>query len=132
MSQSDLSPSSRPAGAGAGSFEPFEADPEVKAHVYQQLTDLEKFSISASSMVVLMRKTPASKSGRSTFAVDLVVSFGASRLESSGRAHNVFEAVNRAKFEMEQQLQEVQNALISSQDREIAIQSLLYGTGRIH
>src|SRR4051812_7074533 len=106
---------------------PFDASLEVKAHVYQQLTHLEKYSVPPSAMVVLMRKSTPTSKGNSTYLVDLVVSLGESRLESSGRARNVFEAVKRAKVDMEAQLSAVQNSLVSSKQREIEIQALLDG-----
>jgi ribosomal subunit interface protein len=108
---------------------PFEAGADLKAHVYQQLTDLEKYSVPATSMMVVMRKSVPTKKGNSVYAVNLVVNVGDTTLEAQGRARNVFAAVSRAKDEMEAQLNAVQNSLVNSKQRDLQIRVLMQGSG---
>jgi ribosome-associated translation inhibitor RaiA len=105
-----------------------ENDREFKAHIYQQLVDLQPFLAPDSQVAVLVQP---SEEKESEYNLTLVTTLGDYRLEAEGDAEDVYEAFGIAKQKMLQQLDEWLNAVDNS-ERDEQIQSYLNGEHQLH
>lgn len=121
----------------APSLDPVKAienDREFKAHVYQQLIDLQPFLSPESEISVLVQieqneKEPAQNPEH---VLTLVATLGDYRLEIEGRHADLYHALGIAKRKMVEQLEEIYSAAIDSDDRDEEIQGLLSGANTLH
>lgn len=129
-----------------------ENDPEFKAHVYQQLVELQPF-LSPESQVAVVVKVGSETEEDFTdtddestsiapdedqhevdedFALTLVATLGEYRLEAEGRNADLYEALGIAKRKMLQQLDEVYSSAIDSDERGTEIDALMRGELTLH
>ena len=119
-----------------------ENDREFKAHIYQQLVELQPFLQTDSQISVLVQleanraetnqESVLESEGEPTVVLCLVATMGDLRLESEGRNNDIYEAFHLAKLGMIQELEDYHDSSVDSLDRESKIQSLLSGANTIH
>jgi ribosome-associated translation inhibitor RaiA len=109
-----------------------ESDREFKAHVYQQLVELQPFLSPESEVSVLVQLEQDEDTEETDYVLTLVATLGEYRLECEGRGSDLYCSLGIAKRKMVEQLEEVYNAAIDSADREEEIQSLLSGSSTLH
>jgi ribosome-associated translation inhibitor RaiA len=110
-----------------------ENDREFKAHIYQQLVDLQPFLEPESQISVLVQieQDETSETG-TTIALTLVASIEDYKIEAEGRSADMYEAFGFAKQGMMVELEEHHNASIDTNARNAEIQTLLAGGFTIH
>jgi ribosome-associated translation inhibitor RaiA len=108
---------------------PLEDDREFKAHIYQQLVDLQPFLAPDSQVAVLVQP---SEENAEDFTLTLVTNLGEYRIEAEGDAPDVYDAFDIAKERMLEQLEEAMNSAIDPAEREAEIQSYLDGSHLLH
>jgi hypothetical protein len=131
---------SHPTTGGAGAnkvaaqapLQSIESDREFKAHIYQQLVDLQPFLSPDSQIAVLVQQDDEEEQEDKGIGLTLVATFGDYRLEAEGRDENAYKAFGIAKQKMLDQIDEYCNAAIDSSDRDEEIQNLMSGAGTIH
>lgn len=109
-----------------------ENDREFKAHIYQQLIDLQPFLSPDSQVAVLVQQEQDDVDEHPVYALTLAASFGDYRLESEGRDADLYEAFSIAKRKMLQQLEEWYNAAVDTSERDAQINSLIEGGQTLH
>jgi len=127
-----------------------EADRELKAFIYQQLTELQPYLIADSQMAVTVQQVahvpayeldqqegPEIPDENALKVGSYVVKFVTTledehNLVAEGSSLNVYEAFESAKLAMMQQLTELQNALIDQAEREEEVESYLNGSRNLH
>lgn len=117
--------------------EAIQNDREFKAHVYQQLVDLQPFLSPDSQVAVIVNigqddDDEFSEDMESDYALTLIATLGEYRLEAQGRNSDLYEALGIAKRKMLQQLDEVFNSAIDSNERNSEIDDLMQGKLTIH
>ena len=120
----------------------FENDKEFKAHIYQQLVDLQPYLGPESHVAVIVQPILESHNESTTaddfsealsmYSLVLVATFGDYRVEAEGRAESLYVALGEAKRRMLQQLDELYNSAVDSLEREEQINSLLDNRMTIH
>jgi ribosome-associated translation inhibitor RaiA len=111
-------------------------DREFKAHVYQQLVDLQPFLSPESQVTVVVKVAADEKDSRTgldeDYQLTLVANLGDHRLETEGRNADLYEALGIAKRKMLQQLDDVYGSVIDANERSSEIDALLKGELTIH
>ncbi|OQW50432.1 MAG: hypothetical protein A4S09_01165 [Proteobacteria bacterium SG_bin7] len=109
--------------------ETFASDPEVKAHIYQQLTEFEPYLLPGSHIAVLIKDRKAVSSNKTGKKAGVVVTFSLSaeggQIHGKGAAADVYEAAKIAKNDILKQFDSIQNQLVSTQDREVEINEIM-------
>lgn len=105
-----------------------ENDREFKAHIYQQLVDLQPFLAPDSQVAVLVQP---SEENEAEYNLTLVTTLGEYRLEAEGDAEDVYEAFGIAKDRMLAQLDEWLNSTDTS-ERDEQIQTFIDGGHQLH
>jgi ribosome-associated translation inhibitor RaiA len=100
--------------------ETFTSDPEVKAHIYQQLTEFEPYLLPGSHIAVLIRDTKKQPGVVVTFSL----SAEGGQIHGKGKGADVYEAAKMAKEDILSQFDSIQNQLVSAQDREVEISQI--------
>jgi ribosome-associated translation inhibitor RaiA len=112
-----------------------ENDREFKAHIYQQLVDLQPYLEPESQISVLVQieqdLDEVTESG-TTIALTLVASIQDYKIEAEGRSADMYEAFGFAKQGMLVELEEFHNASVDTNARNAEIQTLLTGGYTIH
>lgn len=115
-----------------------EQDPEVKSFIYQQIVDLEPF-VTEKTVVAFVAKDAKKlasrfeQEGMSMPAKDLkklhriaiVLREDGTQIEAEAYDFDIFQAITKAKEAMVTQLVQIQENVISQQDRIAAINQLL-------
>lgn len=104
-----------------------ENDREFKAHIYQQLVELQPYLTSDSQVAVMVQQEESDE-----FTLTLVTTWGEYRLESEGTDEDVYSAFGIAKRRMIEQLDEWYNAAVDTSERDAQIQGYLDGSATIH
>ena len=121
--------------------EELENDREFKAHVYQQLADLQPMLAPGCEISVLLSKEAEPKEGSKTHgehdaanevALTLVATFGDYRLEVEGRDENAYAAFGIAKRKIVDQLDAFYSTTIDSEERDAEIRGLMSGAFTLH
>ncbi len=130
-----------PAALSENAVEAIQNDREFKAHVYQQLVDLQPFLSPDSQVAVIVNigqdddadeDEIIDESSEPNYALTLIATLGDYRLEAKGRNPDIYEALGIAKRKMLQQLDEVYNSAIDSNERISEIDDLMQGKLTIH
>lgn len=104
--------------------ETFASDPEVKAHIYQQLTEFEPYLLPGSHIAVLIKdRNETAKKNRVVVTFSLSAEGG--QIHGKGAAADVYEAAKIAKNDILKQFDSIQNQLVSAQDREVEINEIM-------
>lgn len=118
--------------------------PEVKSYIYQTLAEFEPFT-TAQTTVAVIAKDPLRlitrlenegvefdrKKLKTMFRISITLMEDGSKLEEEGLHENIFEAIKMAKDKLLKQLNEIQDQIISNQERKIQIDSAV-GGGHVH
>lgn len=121
-----------------------EADPEVKAHIYQQLHEFAPFITPETVITVVMKDpmklmshfidngidmTPAEL--RKMQRVTITLTEDGTTIEADGVSEDTFEAITIAKETLIEKLIHIQNSVITSQERAEQINTALL-VGQLH
>lgn len=111
-----------------------ENDREFKAHIYQQLAELQPFLSEEAqiSVAIQVEKDANLPDSKTECALRLVATLGDFRLEAEGRDADHYTALDIAKRKMFGQLTAVHGASIDSRERNAQIQALARGELTIH
>jgi len=105
-----------------------ETDREFKAHIYQQLVELQPYLNSDAQMAVLVQQDNSDQE----YVLTLVTTVGEYRIESESKNADLYEAFGGAKRKMVQQLDEWFSVAVDTNERDEQIQSLLAGGHLLH
>lgn len=125
-------------------FDMLNVGPEVKSYIYQILAEFEPFT-TAQTTVAVIAKDPLRlitrlenegiefdrKKLRNMYRISITLMEDGSKLEEEGLHESIFEAIKMAKDKLLKQLTEIQDQIVSSQDRKIQIDSAV-GGGHVH
>lgn len=111
-----------------------ENDRELKAHIYQQLVDLQPYLSPEAQIAVLLHQEDEEwgSEDEREHTLTLVATLGEFRLESEGRNADIYEAFAIAKRKMVEQLDEWHSNVVDSSERDAQIQSVIEGRHMIH
>ncbi len=115
-----------------------EQDPEVKSFIYQQIVDLEPF-VTEKTIITFIAKDPKKLASRfeqegikmkprelkKLHRVAIVLSEDGTQIEAEAYDKDIFNAIAKAKEAMVAQLVQIQESVISQQERIAAINQLL-------
>ncbi len=101
--------------------------PEVKSYIYQTIQEFEAFSTPETMVAVVARD---SKKGQHRIAITLMEGDG--KLEQEGEHEDLFTAIRIAKDNLLKVLQEIQDKIVSNQDRTEQINTILGSNNTIH
>lgn len=118
-----------------------EDTPEVKSYIYQQLTELEPY-ITPQTVIEVISKDPRKlalqfeaegkdfdmESLRSHYRMSITLSDGQAKVFAEGLDPDIFAAVRKAKEILLKQLIEIQDKVVTQQERNIAIHQALQNT----
>jgi len=121
-----------------------EADPEVKAHIYQQLHEFAPF-ITPETVITVVMKDPMKLMShfvdngidmtaaelRKMQRVTITLTEDGTTIEADGVSEDTFEAITIAKETLVEKLIHIQNSVITSQERAEQINSALL-SGQLH
>ncbi len=113
-----------------------ENDREFKAHIYQQLVELQPYLSAESQVAVLVQLEQGEdyETGEESteYTLSLVATVGEYKIEAEGKDNDLYEALGHAKRKMIDQLEEVYSTAIDSSERDEQIQTLLQGGYTLH
>lgn len=109
-------------------------DPEVKSYIYQVISEFEPYC-TQSTQVAVVAKDPLKLIShfeangeeydrtdlRKMYRISITLSEEGTKLEEEGLNENIFEAIRIAKDKLLKVLTEIQNDVISTQDRAMQI-----------
>ncbi|MES2854938.1 MAG: hypothetical protein V4692_03690 [Bdellovibrionota bacterium] len=108
-----------------------EKDLELKAHIYQQLVELQPY-LSPESQIAVLVQQEADEDDNEEHVLTLVATLGDYHLETEGRNINVYEAFGIAKRKMVQQLDEWYASVVDATNRDEIIQSVIEHRHLVH
>jgi ribosome-associated translation inhibitor RaiA len=109
-----------------------ENDRELKAHIYQNLVDLQPYLAPESQIAVLVQLESDEDGSNVENVLTLVATLGDFRMESEGRAEDIYEAFAQAKQKMVQQLESWFAEAVDTSERDAEIQSVIEGRHLLH
>lgn len=109
-----------------------EVDREFKAHIYQQLVELQPMLSGNSEISVQVQIEKDEKTGALIYEMKLVANIDEGRIESSGRAGDIYSSLSTAKQNMMGQLKGIYNIILDTSEREEEIQGILEGKRNLH
>ncbi|MES2963133.1 MAG: hypothetical protein V4760_04525 [Bdellovibrionota bacterium] len=109
-----------------------ENDRELKAHIYQNLVDLQPFLAPESQIAVLVQLESDEDGSNVEHVLTLVATLGDFRMESEGRDGDIYEAFAEAKDKMLDQLEAWFADSVDTSERDAEIQSVIEGRHMIH
>jgi ribosome-associated translation inhibitor RaiA len=112
---------------------PVENDREFKAHIYQQLAEIQPYLSADSQVAVMVQQDKAEDQTRSdyNYTLTLIMTFGEYKVESEGKASNVYEAFGLAKRKMMDVIDDWYSSVDTS-ERDAQVQSVIEGTHTLH
>lgn len=123
-----------------------EISPEVKSYIYQVIQEFDAFTTPETSIVVVARDPlkllsqgdeesrltlPNRKQLKKMYRIGILVSEDGTTLEEEGLHSDIFEAIRIAKDKLLKQLNELQDEMMSNQDRAAQIHDAK-ATGQVH
>lgn len=119
-------------------IELIEQNPEVKSFIYQQIAEFEAF-VTPQTIVSVVARDPKKlaiqyetegrefdlKDLRKLYRIGIVLSEGGAKVEAEGVHADLFEAIKLAKDNLMKELINIQDSVVSSQDRLIQINHYL-------
>jgi ribosome-associated translation inhibitor RaiA len=114
-------------------IEPVENDREFKAHIYQQLAEMQPYLASDSQIAVMVQQDKPEDRNKPAYeyTLTLVTTFGEYKVESEGKAADIYEAFGLAKRRMMDILDEWYSTADTS-ERDAQVQSVIEGTHTLH
>lgn len=107
--------------------ESFETEPELKAHIFQLISELEPYLLPGSHVAVFVN-SKAIKEGLQ-FLVTLSLTTDGARIEAKGISENVYDAATEAKNALMRKFDSIQEAVVNPQERENEIKSIVKNKG---
>jgi ribosome-associated translation inhibitor RaiA len=108
-------------------FEAFETEPEVKAHIFQLVAELEPYLLPGSHVAVHFN-SKATKDGVQ-FQITLSLTSDGARIEAKGISENVFDAATEAKNALMRKFDSIQDAVVNPLERDNEIKSIVKNKG---
>jgi len=107
--------------------------PEVRAYIYQTITEFEPF-MTPETVVSVIAKEPKDKSilNKTMYRIGISLKEDGTKLEEEGVHEDLCEAIRIAKEKMLKTLNEIQDSVVSSSDRQNQIQGAINGGSNIH
>ncbi len=109
--------------------ETFASDPEVKAHIYQQLSEFEPYLLPGSHIAVLIKDKKEAKQSDTRVIVTFSLSAEGGQMYGKGAAADVYEAAKIAKNDILKQFDLIQNQLVSAHERDVEISQIVTNRG---
>lgn len=107
-----------------------EQNPEVKSFIYQQIAEFENFVTPQTVVAVIARdprklalqyetegKDSSPESLRKLYRIAIVLTESGTSMEAEGVHEDIYEAIKSAKHNLMQKLLEIQDSVVSQQDR---------------
>lgn len=118
-----------------------EASPEIKSYIYQQLVEFEPF-ITENTKVAVLAKNPLSlalqletdgnpipkNKLKEMHRISISLIDGEARIEAEGLHENIYEAIRIAKGILYEHLSEIQDNVLTKQERMTQIQNARIGS----
>lgn len=109
-----------------------ENDRELKAHIYQNLVDLQPYLAPESQIAVLVQLESDEDGSNLEHVLTLVATLGEFRMEAEGRDADIYDAFAIAKNKMLDQLESWFADSVDTSERDAEIQSVIEGRHMIH
>lgn len=107
-----------------------ENNPDVKAYIYQQVLDFNPYVTPETVVAVVARE---SKKYPDKHRIAIILTEDDARLEAEAIHDDIFKAIELAKLKLIAKLAEIQDSVISNQDRIIEInEALTGGSNQVH
>lgn len=122
--------------------EVIENNPDVKSFVYQQISEFDHF-VTPQTVVTVVARDPnklaiqyetegkdfTNESLAKLHRIAIILTEGETRIEAEGVSENIFEAIILAKDSLMEKLIEIQESVVSHQDRIVEINHYLQNRG---
>ncbi|MNJ92853.1 hypothetical protein D3C87_105270 [compost metagenome] len=119
-------------------IEVIEQNPEVKSYIYQQISEFEPF-VTPQTVVAVVARDPrklalqyetdgvefTKKELRKLFRIAIVLKEGDTSVEAEGVHQDIFQAIKLAKDNLLKKLIDIQDSVVSQQDRLMEINHFL-------
>ncbi len=127
------------------SFDLSNVTPEVKSYIYQTILEFEPYT-TPETVVAVVAKDPLKLISqleadeqhcdrtelKKMYRISISLMEEGAKIEEEGLAEDIYEAIRIAKEKLVAVLNEIQDNVVSSQDRTIQINSILQHSGTIH
>jgi ribosome-associated translation inhibitor RaiA len=127
------------------SFDLSNVSPEVKSYIYQTILEFEPYT-TAETVVAVVAKDPLKLISqleadgqdcdrtelKRMYRISISLMEDGAKIEEEGLAEDIYDAIKIAKDKLVAVLSEIQDSVVSSQDRTVQINSLLQHSGTIH
>ncbi len=108
-------------------IEAFQADSELKAHIFQLISEIEPYLLPGSHVAVLVN-SKTSREGMN-FMITLSLTSDGARIEAKGISENAYDAATEAKNALLRKFDSIQDSVVSPQERENEIKSIVKNKG---
>jgi ribosome-associated translation inhibitor RaiA len=126
-------------------FDLSHVSPEVKSYIYQTIMEFEPYT-TPETIVAVIAKDPLKLISqleaegtdydrvelKKMYRISISLSEEGAKIEEEGLAENIYDAIRIAKDKLVKVLSEIQDNVISNQDRTIQINGILQHTGTVH
>ena len=103
--------------------------PELKSYIYQIIAEFEPFS-TPETVITVIAKEPLKKE-KNKFRISISLVEDGTKLEDEGLDEDIYIAIKLAKDKLIKRLCEIQDQMISSQERKVQIDSAA-SNGQVH
>jgi len=108
-------------------IEAFETEPELKAHIFQLVAEIEPYLLPGSHVAVFINSKPSNEGEQ--FSITLSLTSDGARIEAKGFSENVFDAATEAKNALMRKFDSIQDSVVNPQERENEIKSIVKNKG---
>ena len=108
-------------------IEAFETEPELKAHIFQLISEIEAYLLPGSHVAVFVNSKVTGDGLQ--FLVTLSLTSDGARIEAKGVSENVYDAATEAKEALLRKFESIQDAVVNPQERENEIKSIVENKG---
>lgn len=127
------------------SFDLNNVTPEVKSYIYQTILEFEPYT-TPETVVAVVAKDPLKLISqleadgqdcdrtelKRMYRISISLMEDGAKIEEEGLAEDIYDAIKMAKEKLIAVLSEIQDNVVSSQDRTVQINSILQHSGTIH
>ncbi len=127
------------------SFDLSNVSPDVKSYIYQTILEFEPYTTPETVVAVVAKDplkliTQLEADGqdydrvelKSMYRISISLVEDGTKIEEEGLAENIYDAIKIAKDKLVAVLSEIQDSVVSNQDRTVQINSILQHTSTIH
>lgn len=108
-------------------IEAIETEPELKAHIFQLISEIEPYLLPGSHVAVFLNKGDTGDGPQ--FTITLSLTSDGARVEAKGYSENVYDAATEAKNALLRKFDSIQDSVVNPQDRENEIMSIVKNKG---